>query len=147
MFIFILTAIAAFFIGYIYGNKIRPNKQMRKALDEVRAKCTAVLEEGNKGVYRTIVTDTNQSSELTVEVKELAITKNGHVKVQYLSAFYKNPEFRTKKGEALLTEVHGLLGEYLPFDEIEWYDNSERHTAIRKYLNSINSNFNKQIGA
>lgn len=147
MFFYILTAIAAYFIGYLYGNKIRPNKQMNKALKEVREKCTAVLEEGNKGVYRTIVTDNNQSSELTVEVKELAVTKNGHVKVQYLSAFYKNPEFRTKKGEALLTEVHGLLGEYLPFDEIEWYDNSGKHTSIRNFLNSINSNSNKQIGA
>jgi hypothetical protein len=147
MFIFILTALSAFFLGYLYGNKIKPNKQMRKALNEVQEKCKAVLEEGNKGIYRTIVTDNNQSSELTVEVKELAITKNGHVKVQYLSAFYKNPEFRTKKGEALLTEVHGLLGEYLPFEEIEWYDNTERHNSIRNYLNSLNSNSNKQIGA
>lgn len=120
---------------------------MRKALNEIQEKCKAVLEEGNKGVYRTIVSDNNQSSELTVEVKELAITKNGHVKVQYLSAFYKNPEFRTKKGEALLTEVHGLLGEYLPFEEIEWYDNTERHNSIRTYLHSLNSNSNKQIGA
>ncbi len=147
MFIFILTALVAFFIGYIYGNKIKPRKQMRKALIEVQEKCKVVLEEGNKGVYRTVVSDNNQSSELTVEVKELAITKNGHVKVQYLSAFYKNPEFRTKKGEALLTEVHGLLGEYLPFDEIEWYDNSEKHASIRNFLDSINSNSNKQIGA
>ena len=147
MFIFILTALSAFFLGYIYGNKIKPNKRMRKALNEIQEKCKAVLEEGNKGVYRTIVSDNNQSSELTVEVKELAITKNGHVKVQYLSAFYKNPEFRTKKGEALLTEVHGLLGEYLPFEEIEWYDNTERHNSIRNYLHSLNSNSNKQIGA
>jgi hypothetical protein len=147
MFIFILTAITAFFLGYVYGNKIKPRKQLRKAIIDVQEKCKAVLEEGNKGVYRTIVTDHNQSSELTVEVKELAVTKNRQVKVQYLSAFYKNPEFRTKKGEALLAEVHGLLGEYLPYDEIEWYDNTARHAAINNYLHSLNSNYNKQIGA
>jgi hypothetical protein len=142
-----LAALVAFFIGYIYGHKIRPNQQLRKALKEARQKSVAVLEDGNKGVYKTIVTDNNKSSELVVEVKELAVTKNGQVKVQYLSAFYKNPEFRTKKGDALLAEVHGLLGEYLPFDEIEWYENSERHLIIKNYLHSINTFYNNKLGA
>ncbi len=138
--------IIAFIAGYIYGHKIRPNKRLKKALKEVREKCTAVLEEGNKGVYKTVVSDNNKSSELVVEVKELAVTKTGQVKVQYLSAFYKNPEFRTKKGEALLEEVHGLLGEYLPADEIEWYETPQRHANIKNYLHTINT-FNNKLGA
>jgi hypothetical protein len=145
--IIFLFSLLAFFIGYIYGNKIRPNIRLRDSLEEVTEKCTAVLEEGNKGVYKTIVTENNRSSELTVEVKELAITRNGQVKVQYLSAFYKNPEFRTKKGDALLAEVHGLLGDYLPMDEIEWYETTERHTNIKNYLQSINTSYRQQLGA
>ncbi|MFD2247953.1 hypothetical protein [Pontibacter ruber] len=136
MLIFWASVLAAF-LGYVYGYYIRPNQRLRQALNDARQKCIAVLEEGNKGVYRTIVTDNNKSSELVVEVKELAVTKNGQVKVQYLSAFYKNPDFRTKKGEALLKEVHGLLGEYLPLSEIEWYETTEQHENIRKYLNSL----------
>ncbi len=134
----IIVAIAAAFLGYIYGHRIRPNQLLKEAVREVKEKCVAALEEGNKGVYKTIVTDNNVSSELVVEVKELAVTQNGLVKVQYLSAYYKNPEFRTKKGDALLKEVHGLLGEYLPLNEIEWYETTERHENIKKYLNSIN---------
>jgi hypothetical protein len=145
--IIFFVSIVAFFIGYLYGHKIRPNRRLRKALKEVNEKCTAVLQEGNKGVYRTVVTENAKSSELTVEVKELAITRNGQVKVQYLSAFYKNPEFRTKKGDALLTEVHGLLGEYLPINDIEWYETTERHTAIKDYLHSLNSTYRQQLGA
>ena len=72
-----------------------------------------------------------------MEVKELAITKTGQVKVAYLSANYKNPEFRTKKGDALLKEVQGLLGDYLPLEEIEWYEKDERHKNIKKYLDSV----------
>ncbi len=146
MIIFFLTAISAFFLGYLYGYYIRPNQLLRKTVKEVREKCVAALEEGNKGVYRTIITDNKISSELVVEVKELAITKNGQVKVQYLSAFYKNPEFRTKKGDALLAEVHGLLGEYLPINEIEWYETSERHENIKKYINFIDTSFKRQSG-
>jgi hypothetical protein len=144
---FFLTAVAAFFLGYLFGNKIKPNRQLRKTLKEIREKCIAALEEGNKGVYRTIITDNKKSSELVVEVKELAVTKNGQVKVQYLSAFYKNPEFRTKKGDALLAEVHGLLGEYLPLDEIEWYETSERHENIKKYIKFIDTTYKRQSGA
>ncbi|MFT2007900.1 hypothetical protein ACMA1I_04430 [Pontibacter sp. 13R65] len=131
------TFVIALVLGYIYGHHIRPNQRLRKAIQDVRQKCVAALEEGNKGVYRTIVTESNKSSELVVEVRELAITQQGQVKVQYLSAFYKNPDFRNKKGDALLKEVHGLLGEYLPLNEIEWYETTERHENIKKYLNSI----------
>lgn len=130
------TFVIGIIIGYVYGYHIRPKQRWRKALKEVREKCITALEEGNKGVYKTFVTDASKSSELVVEVKELAVTKNGQVKVQYLSAFYKNPEFRTRKGSALLEEVHGLLGEYLPLNEIEWYETTERHENIKKYLSS-----------
>jgi hypothetical protein len=138
MLIFWMLVVGAI-LGYLYGFYVRPNQQLRAALQEAREKCTAALEEGNKGVYKTIVTDNNKSSELVVEVKELAVTQNGQVKVQYLSAFYKNPDFRTKKGDALLKEVHGMLGEYLPLNEIEWYETTERHESIKKYLNSLNT--------
>ena len=137
--ILIISLVTAF-LGYIYGYYVRPNQRLRKALKEVREKCRVALEEGNKGVYKTIVTDHNKSSELVVEIKELAVTQNGQVKVQYLSAYYKNPEFRTRKGDALLKEVHGLLGEYLPLNEIEWYETTERHENIKKYLDSITIN-------
>lgn len=124
-------------VGYVFGYYIRPNQRLRNTIRETKEKCRAALEEGNKGVYKTIVTDQHKSSELVVEVKELAVTQGGQVKVEYLSAFYKNPEFRTSKGEALLKEVHGLLGEYLPLHEIEWYENTEQHERIRNHLNSI----------
>lgn len=143
---FIWTLILGAIIGYVFGHTIRPNHRLRNALKEFRAKATAVLEEGNKGVYRTIVTDKNNSSELVVEVKELAVTKNGQVKVQYLSAFYKNPEFRTRKGEALLQEVHGLLGEYLPLNEIEWYETTQRHENIKNYLHTLEHAPKHQLG-
>lgn len=136
-----LTFLIAFILGYIYGNKIKPNQRLSTALKEIREKCAAVLEEGNKGIYKTIVTDNNQSSELVVEIKELAITKTGLVKVQYLSAYYKNPAFRTKKGDALLNEVHGLLGDYLPLEEIEWYENTEKHEKIRNFMSSLNATY------
>ncbi|MHC2993336.1 hypothetical protein OB13_17780 [Pontibacter sp. HJ8] len=131
------TFLIAAILGYIVGHYIVPNRHLRKALQDVREKCVVALEEGNKGVYKTIVADNGKSSELVVEVRELAVTKTGQVKVEYLSAYYKNPEFRTKKGEALLKEVHGLLGEYLPLNEVEWYETTERHENIKKYLNSL----------
>jgi len=142
--ILIISLVAAF-LGYVYGYYINPNQRLRKALKEVREKCQMALEEGNKGVYKTIVSNHNESSELVVEVKELAVTQNGQVKVQYLSAFYKNPEFRTRKGDALLKEVHGLLGDYLPLNEIEWYETTERHENIKKYLNSITLNHHRLL--
>jgi len=134
--IFLIFLVGAL-LGYIYGYYIRPKQRLRNAIIEVREKCKAALEEGNKGVYKTIVSDQQKSSELVVEVKELAITQSGQVKVQYLSAFYKNSEFRTRKGDALLKEVHGLLGDYLPLNEIEWYETTERHENIKKYLNTM----------
>lgn len=130
------TFVLGAFLGYIYGYHIRPKQQLRKAINEVKEKCVAALEDGKKGVYKTVVTDQNKSSELVVEVKELAVTQRGQVKVQYLNAFYKNPVFRTRKGEALLKEVHGLLGDYLPHNEIEWYETEERHKKINEYLNT-----------
>jgi len=143
---FIWTLILGAIIGFVFGHYIRPNQKLRNALQEFRAKAVAVLEEGNKGVYRTIVTDRDNSSELVVEIKELAVTQNGQVKVQYLSAFYKNPEFRTRKGEALLKEVHGLLGEYLPLNEIEWYETTERHENIKKHLSTLDNAPKYQLG-
>ena len=134
--IFLIFLVGAL-LGYIYGYYIRPKQRLRNAIIEVREKCKAALEEGNKGVYKTIVSDQQKSSELVVEVRELAVTQSGQVKVQYLSAYYKNPEFRTRKGDALLKEVHGLLGDYLPLNEIEWYETSERHENIKKYLNTM----------
>lgn len=139
------TFVIGALLGYIFGHYIRPKQRVRTALKEVREKCIAALEEGNKGVYKTIVTDNNKSSELVVEIKELAVTKNGQVKVQYLSAYYKNPAFRNRKGEALLKEVHDLLGEYLPLNEIEWYETSERHENIKKYLHSIAHTYPNQF--
>lgn len=124
-------------LGYLVGHYIVPNRQLRKALQDVRQQCAVALEEGNKGVYKTIVTDNGKSSELVVEVRELAVTKTGQVKVEYLSAQYRNPDFRTKKGEALLNEVRDLLGEYLPLNDIEWYETTDRHENIKKYLNSL----------
>lgn len=132
-----LTLIIGLALGYVYGHYIRPKQILRHALQEVKQKCIAVLETGNQGVYRTIVTDHNQSSELIVEVRELAVTKTGQVKVQYLGAFYKNPDFRTSKGDALLKEVQSLLGDYLPQNEIEWYETTHRQENIKKYLNDL----------
>jgi hypothetical protein len=136
MFIFWTFVIGAL-LGYVYGYYIRPKQRLRQAIREVREQCIAALEGGNKGVYRTIVTDNNRSSELVVEIQEQALTQNGQVKVRYLGAYYKNPEFRTRKGEALLKEVQGLLGDYLPLHEIEWYDTTKRQEHIKKYLNNL----------
>lgn len=124
-------------LGYIIGHYVHPNIRLRKAISEAKEIGKKALGEGNQGVYRTIITDHNQSSELVVEVREQAVTKSGQVKVEYLSANYKNPVFRTKKGEALLREVRDLLGEFLPANEIEWYENHERHTNINKQLHSL----------
>nr|WP_256488661.1 hypothetical protein [Pontibacter sp. HSC-36F09] len=124
-------------MGYIVGHYVIPNRKLRQALLDVRKQCAAALEEGNKGVYKTIVTDNGKSSELVVEVRELAVTKTGQVKVEYVSAQYRNPDFRNKKGEALLSEVRDLLGEYLPLNDIEWYETTDRHENIKKYLNSL----------
>ncbi|MBD1395713.1 hypothetical protein H9Q13_00920 [Pontibacter sp. JH31] len=131
------TFLIAAILGYIVGHYIVPNRQLRQALQDVRKQCATALEEGNKGVYKTIVSDNGKSSELVVEVRELAVTKTGQVKVEYLSAQYRNPDFRTKKGEALLLEVRDLLGEYLPLNDIEWYETTDRHENIKKYLNSL----------
>lgn len=131
------TFLIAAILGYIVGHYIVPNRHLNKALQEVRQQCAVALEEGNKGVYKTIVTEEGKSSELVVEVRELAVTKTGQVKVEYLSAQYRNPEFRTRKGDALLKEVRDLLGEYLPLNDIEWYEQSDRHDRIKKYLNSL----------
>lgn len=140
-----LVFIIAFFMGYFYGYRIKPNQRLRQERRELREKCQAVLDEGRKGVYKTIVMDQNKSSELVVEVKELAVTEGGQVKVQYLSAFYKNPDFRTRKGDALLSEVHGLLGDYLPLHEIEWYETDGRHEHIRNYVDSLNNKHKKRF--
>ena len=141
-----LAIFIAFMAGYIYGHKIKPNKRLRKAIRDVNEKSAAIFEAGNKGMYQTVITDNNKSSELVVEVKELAVTKNGLVKVQYLSAYYKNPEFRTKKGEALLAEVQGLLGDYLPAEDIEWYEAPDRQSTIKNFVNHLNTTYHKHSG-
>ncbi|WP_165838209.1 hypothetical protein [Pontibacter arcticus] len=138
MLIFWIFVIGAL-LGYLFGYFIKPNLTLRNAIKEARDKGMLALQEHNKGVYKTIVTDHNQSSELVVEVKELAVTSGGQVKVEFVSACYKNPEFRTKKGEALLREVRELLGEYLPQNEIEWYENKERENTIRQHLTSLDN--------
>ncbi len=131
----------------MFGYYLKPNHRLRKAIGEAQKACRAALEGGNKGVYRTIVTDHNQSSELTVEVQELAVTQAGQVKVAYTSAFYKNPEFRNKKGEALLREVRDLLGDYLPYDEVAWYETTERQERLGKTLSSLDNLHNQHLGA
>ena len=143
----ILTFFFAFFLGYLYGYRIKPNQRLREAVREVREKCEAVLDEGRKGVYKTIVMDKDKSSELVVEVKELALTELGQVKVQYISAFYKNPEFRNRKGEALLNEVNELLGDFLPAHEIEWYEPSQKKESIRTHLDSLEKKYRKYFSA
>lgn len=143
----LFTLIIGFLIGYFYGYKIKPNRRLREQVKELKEQCISALEEGNKGVYRTIVMDQSKSSELVVEVKELAVTESGQVKVEYLSAYYKNPDFRTSKGEALLKEVRDLLGDFLPLQEIEWYETNERHENIKKYVHSLENNFRKQFRA
>ncbi|GAB3195299.1 spore cortex formation protein SpoVR/YcgB (stage V sporulation) [Pontibacter aydingkolensis] len=140
------TLLIGALLGYVFGHYIKPNYRLQKAIIELRQKSIAALEEGNKGIYKTVVTEHNQSSELVVEVKELAVTQTGLVKVEYLSAQYKNPVFRTKKGEALLREVHDLLGEYLPLEEIEWYETTERHENIKKYLHTLDTYPKNQFG-
>ena len=124
-------------LGYVFGHYIKPNHRLRKALDAARETGRALLEEEHKGVYKTIVSENNKSSELVVEVKELAVTQGGQVKVAYLSAQYKNPAFRTRKGEALLKEVQSLLGDYLPFSDIEWYETTERHAHVKEHLRDL----------
>jgi transcription elongation factor GreA-like protein len=140
------TLVIGALLGYMFGHYIRPNLRLREAIRETRKKGAALLGEQNKGVYRTIVTDQNQSSELVVEVRELAVTKSGQVKVEYTSAYYKNPVFRTKKGEALLREVWELLGEYLPQQEIEWYETKDNHENINKHLSSIDTLHRQHFG-
>ncbi|GAA4435757.1 hypothetical protein GCM10023188_28010 [Pontibacter saemangeumensis] len=126
-------------LGYVFGHYLKPNHRLRKAIAAARQTGTALLEEENRGVYKTIVTDQNKSSELVVEVKELAVTQGGQAKVAYLSARYKNPAFRTKKGEALLKEVHSLLGDYLPINDIEWYESTERQARIKERLRDLDT--------
>lgn len=133
----IIAIIIAALAGYIYGARLRPDKELSEVLDRLKNQGEDLLTDGKKGVYRTVVTDQQKSSELTVEVKEVAQTQAGQVKVQYLSAYYQNPAFRTRKGEALLQEVHGLLGEYLPANEIEWYAQKERQERVTEFLNTL----------
>lgn len=134
-------------LGYVFGHYIKPNRRLQKAIEAARKTGTLLLEEEHKGIYKTIVTDQNQSSELVVEVKELAVTQGGKVKVEYLSANYKNPRFRTRKGEALLKEVQGLLGDYLPFNDIEWYETTERQSRIKAHMSTLDDLQNNQPGA
>ena len=133
------TFVVAALLGYVIGHYVKPNHRLQKAIKIARETCTAVLEQGNKGVYRTFVTEQNKTSELVIEVKELAVTSGGQVKVEYLEAYYKNPEFRTRKGEALLKEVRELLGDYLPLNDIEWYETTERHEQIKKHLSTLDN--------
>lgn len=141
-----LTFVFAFLFGYIYGYRIKPNQRLRQTIQTVKEQCAAVLDEGNRGVYKTIVSDDNGTSELVVEIKELATTEGGQVKVQYLSAFYKNPAFRTRKGEALLQEMRDLLGDYLPLHEIEWYETGQRHENIKQHIVNLDKQYKKQYG-
>lgn len=145
--LFFWTFVIGAALGYIFGHYLKPNRRLRKVIQEARQANMAVLEEGNKGVYRTVVTEHDQTSELVVEVKELAVTKAGQVKVEYLSAFYKNPAFRTRKGEALLREVRELLGDYLPLSDIEWYENAERQISAQQNLKTLDTLHKHQLGA
>ncbi|RDV16888.1 hypothetical protein DXT99_01900 [Pontibacter diazotrophicus] len=138
------TFVVAALLGYVIGHYVKPNHRLQKEIKKAREICMAALEQGNKGVYRTLVTEQNKSSELVIEVKELAVTQGGQVKVEYLEAYYKNPEFRTRKGEALLKEVRELLGDYLPLNDIEWYETTERHDNIKKHLNTLDNLRNHQ---
>lgn len=140
--IFVIGAV----LGYMYGHYLKPNLSLRKAIQEAREASQAVLQEGHQGVYRTVVSDHNEQSELVVEVKELAITQAGMVKVEYLSAYYKNPSFRTKKGEALMREVRELLGDYLPLSDIEWYETTERQDKARKSLHTLDALGKNNVG-
>lgn len=142
---FFLAMLAAAFLGYLYGHRIRPDKKLQQALQEIRTRGMAILEEGRRGVYKTMVTDQQRSSELVVEVKALAVTTGGQVKVQYISAFYRNPDFRTNKGEALRAEVQDLLGTYLPENEIEWYENKDRQDNIREFLRAVEAVQTKKL--
>lgn len=140
--IFVIGAV----LGYMYGHYLKPNLSLRKAIQQAREASQAVLQEGHQGVYRTVVSDHNEQSELVVEVKELAVTQAGMVKVEYLSAFYKNPSFRTKKGEALMREVRELLGDYLPLSDIEWYETTERQDKARKSLHTLDALGKNNVG-
>lgn len=133
-------------LGYLYGHRIKPNRKLQRAIQTAKHACAFALQQGNKGVYRTIITDHNQTSELTVEVEELAVTQAGQVKVAYRSAFYKNPEFRTKKGEALLREVRELLGDYLPASDIEWFENKEKHEHFTRQKQIIDNLHQEHFG-
>ncbi|RIJ42108.1 hypothetical protein D1627_07445 [Pontibacter oryzae] len=133
-------------LGYFYGHQIKPNRQLRRAIQTAKEACAAAMQQGNRGVYRTVITDHNQTSELTVEVEELAVTQAGQVKVTFHSAFYKNPEFRTKKGEALLREVRELLGDYLPANEIEWFERTEKQNNITRQQQIIDNLHQEHFG-
>ncbi|WP_204281967.1 hypothetical protein [Pontibacter burrus] len=133
-------------LGYLIGHYVRPNMRLRQSLEKAKQLAGTMLQEGHKGVYKTIVTDNNQTSELIVEVKELAVTKGGQVKVEYISANYKNPDFRTRKGEALLQEVRDLLGDYLPLEDIEWYETTEQHERIKRNLHTADTLHKQHFG-
>ncbi|ALI97718.1 hypothetical protein [Rufibacter tibetensis] len=143
---FVFAFILAAFLGYIYGHRIRPNLKLQKALRDFQSRAAAILEDEKKGVYKTIVTDNQKSSELVVEVKELAVTQGGQVKVEYLSAYYKNPVFRTRKKAEMLQEVYDLLGEYLPKNEIEWYEVNGRHANLKEFVKELDTEQKPHIG-
>ncbi len=125
-------------MGYFLGSRLGPHRELKTTLQELRTQCEAALNEGRRGVYTTLITDQQKSSELVIEVKELATTQAGQVKVEYLSAYYKNPDFRTKKGEALLAEVQELLGLYLPDADIEWYQQpSARQEKVQAFAQKL----------
>jgi len=140
------TLVVGALLGYVFGHYIKPNLRLRESIREAKRLGNAVIESENMGVYRTIVTDKGQTSELTVEVKEIAVTSAGQVKVEYMSAFYKNPDFRNKKGEALMREVRDLLGDYLPVNDIEWYETADRHENAKKNLRSLDTLHRQHFG-
>ncbi len=129
--------IIAYLIGYCAGHYLWPKRQIRDTVRELREKCKIALDDGRKGMYKTTVTDQNKSSELVVEVMEKAVTTTGLTKVEYRDAFYKNPAFRNKKGKALLNEVRGLLGDYLPYEDIEWYEEHRQKEKISKFMSEL----------
>ena len=133
-------------LGYLIGHFLKPNIRLRQSIQEAKRICGTVLQEGNKGIYKTIITDQHKTSELIVEIRELAVTKGGQVKVEYLSANYKNPDFRTRKGVALLQEVRDLLGDYLPLEDIEWYETTDAHENIKKHLRSLDTLHRQHFG-
>ena len=67
------TLVIGAVLGYVFGYYIKPNQQLQKAIQQARQASMAVLEQGRQGVYRTVVTDHNQQTELVVEVTVWAL--------------------------------------------------------------------------